>query len=108
MWGMVVSSRTRRVYAGLFVVGIVLSLLAAALADEVSVSLLAGAVTAALAATLWREASTWREWRSGEIQVIGEGVGPPAISRTESQVQPLTTVDRGRVESWDDDTGWAS
>jgi CspA family cold shock protein len=108
MWIAVASRRTRDLYVALLVLAAALGGAAVALADDVAMALLAGAVAAVVLAVLWREVATRRALTGGEIQMIGNGGeveyagDPPGPYRDPNAI----TVERGRVESWDDETGW--
>jgi CspA family cold shock protein len=108
IWLTEISQRAMRLYYALLAVAVALGVAAVVLAGDSAVALLAGSVAAALLATLWRDAahpacllgSDDRKRHEGEQQTIG--VGPPSVS----PAREVTTVERGRVESWDDETGW--
>jgi CspA family cold shock protein len=107
IWLSQTSRKALRLYYGLLLLGVVLAVAAIAVADDLATAFLAGAVTAALVAHVWRIIAT-RGIFSGPI--IGEeddvemGVSEPLISARPAD--EVKTVERGRVESWDEEAGW--
>lgn len=107
MWIAFTSRRTRGFYLALLTLAVALGGLAVVLAGDAAIALLAGAVTAASLAALLRDVATWRALAASESQVISnEGVAYVGESPEPYRDSDAVTVERGRVESWDDETGW--
>jgi cold shock protein len=108
MWSAVTSQRERGLYLALLALAVVLGGLAVAFADDAAQGLLAAAVTVGALALVWREAATRRGIARAEIQMISQAseveVAGGVIGTPRSP--DAKTVERGRVESWDEDTGW--
>lgn len=108
IWFSQISGQALRLYYGLLVLAVALGIAAVALADDLAFALLAGSVSVALAAYLWRIMAT-RQAFSDPMIGNGDEEDAMGVSRPTITARPadeVKTVERGRVESWDDETGW--
>lgn len=102
MWIDATSPLAQWVYLGILSLAAVIGCVAVATADSLEFGLLAASVTLALLAHLWRVLAE-RRVLSGATTEWVEAVqtGDPSAYHPE-----VKTAERGRVESWDDETGW--
>jgi cold shock protein len=107
VWIAVTSRRERALYVALLALAVVLAGLGVVFADDAALGLLASAVAVVVLAMLWRETAVQRGTRRAEVQMINQAYDAELAGNAVGYHSPeAKTVERGRVESWDEDTGW--
>jgi hypothetical protein len=102
MWMGATSSLAQWVYLAILVLAALLGCLAVALADSIEFALLAASLTLAVFATLWKVLAERRVLFDASTEWV-EAVQTGDARAYQPEVK---TVERGRVESWDEETGW--